>query len=117
MYDYIFDNFEKFKIEELKAIGYGDDFMQHVFIDSNGDLEQELIPVKNHGDFTSGESLEAIDWCDVVVGNPPFSKLESHAMNMGAEFFKLPIDHGKDVIGIHAVECVTYGFMREAVES
>lgn len=35
--------------------------------------ENELTELKGNGDFRSGECLELLDECDIVVTNPPFS--------------------------------------------
>lgn len=100
MYENMFD----LNLAGLRAIGYGDDKMLELF--PNGDSRD--IPVTNNGDFMTGESLDSLrSWCDVVVGNPPFSK------DMGPTFFQLAVDNGKDVIGIETPEKLMYGKLRD----
>lgn len=70
MFKWVFDNFSNLGLASLSCTGYGCTDM--LVMDSQDDYE--MVPITNNGDFTRGESLEALDACDVVIGNPPFSR-------------------------------------------
>ena len=69
MFKWVFDNFSSLGLASLSCVGYGCTDM--LVMDSPDNFD--MVPVHNNGDFTKGESLEALDACDVVIGNPPFS--------------------------------------------
>lgn len=105
MFKWVFDNFELLGLESLSCTGFGCSDM----LVMNSPDDYDMISIQNNGDFTRGESLEAMDACDVVIGNPPFSQ------NLGPTFLTLPLEKGKDVIGIEQVEKCTYGKLKEAI--
>ena len=88
VFDFMRDSFDAFKLSKLVGVGYGSR-MQVITKDGIEDIE-----VKNNGDFRTGESLEALKACDVVVSNPPFSQ------NMFIDFIKLVMVNKKDLLAI-----------------
>lgn len=107
MFKWVFDNFDNLRLASLSCTGYNcSDMLVMNFSD-----DYEMVPITNNGDFTTGESLKALDECDVVIGNPPFSQ------HLGMRFLLQPLEHGKDVIGIESPEKCTYGELKDAVIS
>jgi hypothetical protein len=76
MFKWVFDNFSNLGLASLSCVGYGCSDM----LVMNSAEDYTMVPVQNNGDFTRGESLAALDECDVVIGNPPFSQ------NLGVQF-------------------------------
>lgn len=88
VFEFMRDNFDKFGMKKLVGVGYKS-FMQIVTKDDIQDIQ-----IKNDGDFRTGESLDALKECDVVVSNPPFSD------NMFIDFITLALDNNKDLLAI-----------------
>lgn len=59
-----------------------------------------LQPLSGDGDFRSSECVAALDGCDIVATNPPFSLFR--------EFVDLLKSHGKDFIIIGDINAVSY---------
>ena len=106
MFKLMQDNFYEYGINTLSVIGYGCDQMA-VFIKDTQDID--FIPVENNGDFTTGESIEALKACDIVIANPPFSnQTDEKSGGFINTFFGNAIENGKDVIGIAPKDSFKY---------
>ena len=108
-------SFEDLGLKELMGIGYGCTYM-HV-VDAQHPAESPLkVEADNGGDFRTGISLRALKRCDVVVSNPPFSKNKESEFNMFVDFIRLPIENGKDVIGIGPTHGITYDYIADKIK-
>ena len=102
------DNFEVLGIESLTAINYVEggkatkyvvdgDRNEDGFIDINDVVAAEL---NGDGSFMSGESVEELKKCDIVVTNPPFSVFR--------DFVAVVRQYGKDFCVIGSKNAITY---------
>ena len=62
-----------------------------------------------NGDYSSGECMRILDESDVVITNPPFSRLRDHVPMM--------LDHVEDVLIIGSLNSATYKGIRPAFMS
>lgn len=72
-----------------------------------GDGDEVRVPLKGNGDFRSPECLAYLDWCDVVVTNPPFSLFR--------EFVPTVLSRGKELLVIGPLNALTYTGVLPAV--
>lgn len=101
-------NFEQLGLKELICVGYECTHM-HIINAEHPIDDPLMIEVTNNGDFRTGESLEALKRCDIVISNPPFSKdKKSNQHNMFISFILLPLQYKKDIIGIGPTHGITY---------
>lgn len=93
-FNYFFLNFERLGIKKLitaccKKQDYdlfnAEECEKGFFLVYSGEkekkdklLKDKCVPFRGDGDFRSGESMELLKQCDIVVTNPPFSLFKEH---------------------------------------
>ena len=103
------DNFAKLGLRKLTATYLGKKgktFKTSYWIDKAGKhLEKERL--KGNGSFDSKECLQILKECDVVVTNPPYSKVR--------DFMKVIFENNKKYLILSNINIVTYKEIHEQV--
>ena len=68
--------------------------------DKNYLIKHKSISFKGDGDFRSGESIDLLNQCDIVVTNPPFSLFREHVNQI--------VKYGKKFLVIGNINAITY---------
>lgn len=104
-----FDNYE---LKRLTSIHYSDtepSYMLEMIRLDNGEVIQKRTELLQNGDFRSPESLAALDACDIVVTNPPFSLFR--------EFVATILDHKKCFLIIGNQNAAAYKDMLQHIKN
>lgn len=91
----------KFIINEVGDVdGDGAFTLEDIAQQLKANKNNEWHPLKEEGDFRSGECIELLKQSDIVVTNPPFSLFR--------EYIKQLIDHEKNFLIIGNINAITY---------
>lgn len=86
---YFYENYHKIGLAGLRCVGYSGDFPTCDLYEYDGTTQKFGVGHWN-GDYRADEAKKLIEWCDVVVTNPPFSQLR--------QMIEMLFDYGKHFI-------------------
>lgn len=103
--EYFINNYEKFGIKKFIATGYNENGHGSLYIIQYNGLFCDKL--EGDGSFDSDECIKYLDESDIIITNPPFSRVK--------DFVKLLIKYNKQFIFIGRQNMITQRHMFELV--
>lgn len=104
---YFHDNFEKLALRRLIATNY--DLGTGAYLYEYDGLSTTINSLKGNGDFRSDECVELLDEADIVITNPPFSRIR--------DFFKIILDNSSHFLFMAPLHFISYKCVKNLVVS